>query len=406
MHVYAKRAAARYFHPMFSARKLPITVACRARSIGRIRLLLGIVFLVYFPAQHAMNILQQFTPTKRTLVTYAYSDAGNGGIIDTYNLNYFIIVALSGATPGTLDPLGKVDYNIVVNGNSCVPCNTTLPKVLKLERLRHRRPGWVTVLWRHNVGMDLAAYGHSIKWMRKNRPKEYAYFVFINSSSRGPFMPKWTPPQLHFTDVLTQSFAVRRTTKVVGSYLTCLPEALEPLPGPIIETTFFALDKESLQWILEGDIFKARNAKHESALFGEYTMLRIILSRGGQAESLSMRYALGIDWNDRRHHKCNGNRHASRRGLLEGNISANLLEHVFVKVTWCVRAAEAAVLSSWLVRLSKGEFGTEDQTDENGWAYGSSPEGTSLKQGQMRPDVPNDGCVHGVLKDLVVHNYE
>jgi len=379
-----------------SSRRQP-KIVLMVSAVGVVALLVSL-----FLPRSAKTLTSRGDVLERTFVTYAYSDSGNGGVIDTYNLNYFIIVALSGATPGTSDPLGRVDYNIVVNGDHCEPCENTLPKVLSLERLRHRRPGWVNVLWRENTGMDLGAYGASVDWVQKYRPNEYAYFIFINSSSRGPFMPKWTPSGFHFSDVLTQSFVEDQKIKIVGSYLTCLPENLEPLPGPIIETTFFAVDKESLLWIKNCDIFLPRSLKNESAILGEYSVLRCIFRHGGQAEALSMRYAHGIDWRDTRHHKCNGNRHSSRRGNLEGQISPNLLEHVFVKSTWCVRAAESSVLSSWLVRLTEGQFGTEDELDVTGYLYGVSAEGTSQKTGTLRPDVPQDTCWIGDTQSMKV----
>ena len=103
-------------------------------AVGVVALLVSL-----FLPRSAKTLTSRGDVLERTFVTYAYSDSGNGGVIDTYNLNYFIIVALSGVTPGTSDPLGRVDYNIVVSGDHCEPCENTLPKVLSLERLRHRR---------------------------------------------------------------------------------------------------------------------------------------------------------------------------------------------------------------------------------------------------------------------------
>ena len=98
-------------------------------------------------------------PMERTLVTYAYAEGlGNGGQIDLYNFRYFLKVALASNTPGTEDLDNRVDYNIVVSGSICTPCEETLPGIL----LKSSRSGWVTVLYKETYGMDFGGYNLSI----------------------------------------------------------------------------------------------------------------------------------------------------------------------------------------------------------------------------------------------------
>ena len=59
-------------------------------------------------------------------------------------------------------------------------------------------------------------------------------------------------------------------------------------------------------------------------------------------------------------------------------------------------------MSSWLVRLTEGQFGTEDELDVTGYLYGSSPQGTSRKTGTLRPDVPQDTCWIGDTQSMKV----
>ena len=141
-------------------------------------------------------------------------------------------------------------------------------------------------------------------------------------------MPKWTPDEFHFTDTLTGFFRANPKVKLAGSYISCLPE-MEPFPGPILESLFFAVDQESLEWLREDNIFNVREEKTDAVIFGEYGIMASVTRRGGFVEGLSMRYATGIDWRERVHHSCNDNRHSSRRAALEGGISPNPLEHVF-----------------------------------------------------------------------------
>ena len=343
----------------------------------------------------------------KVLVTYAYAEGlGNGGEIDRHNLHYFIRVGIAGLVPGTSDPNSKVDYIIVVSGWKCELCETSLKEVLIRPELKSKGKDWVTLLYRENRGMDFGAYNMSITWVNQHRPTIYKYFIFINSSLRGPFMPKWTPNTFHFTDALTQMMKDDSRIKIVGSYITCLSKAFEPFQRVVMESLFFCLDEDSLRWVIEDGVFNIRDKKTDIALLGEYGLMNSVIRRGWRAESLSMRYAKGLDWASSVHENCNDNRHSSRRGILDGEISPNLLEHIFVKTSWCVRAKESGVLSRWLLKLSQGEPGTSGEPDMAGWKYGVSEFGTSSKKGgTLRPDIPSDGCEHGDIRELIVNKY-
>jgi len=335
----------------------------------------------------------------RTVMVLSYAEAGtNGGRIDMANLEFFIRVAIRGTTPGTLDPTAKVDYIIVVNGEMCTPCDATLPRVLKLS---DRPEGWVTVIYRENLGMDFGGFRHAVDWLAKHRPNVYKFHIFINSSLRGPFMPKWTPASFHFTDTILQKFHSDPKVKLVSSVISCLPEA-EPVVGPISESYFFALDQESLQWALDAGVFGVHKEKFKTAVLSEMGLAKSILKRGGRIDSLLMRYRSGLDWNEKRHWRCNDNRHASRRGALENGISTHPLETLFVKISWCVRSAEVAQMTKWLVRLSAGESGTEGVFDAIGYDRGIHPSGTSSKSGTLVPDVKDNGCATGDISDLLI----
>ncbi len=333
----------------------------------------------------------------KVLVIYAYSEGlGDGGLLDEYNLRYFIRVALTDTMPGSEDPMGKVDYLFSVSGYQCSPCKDLLPRTIQRRRSATR----VDVIHHDNYGMDFGAYNVSLSWVSKQRPDEYKFFVFINSSLRGPFMPKWTPKGFHFTDVLTQYFQ-KDAVKLVGSYISCLPTS-EELPGPVMESLFFAVDNESLSWLVEDGIFARRMKKRDTAIFGEYSLTPSVFRRGGEVETLNIQYANGLNWQDRKHHHCNGNRHSSRRGSNEG-ISPQPLAHVFVKISWCVRAAEVTLLSKWLTNLASGKDGTEGKMDQRGYLLGISTNGTRGKDGSLPPDIPQyDGCAHGDLRALQV----
>jgi hypothetical protein len=333
----------------------------------------------------------------RVLVTLAYGEGlGNGGEMDMHNLNFFFKVVLPGRVPGTRDVNGRVDYIIVVNGIKCTPCDTTFVDLYDHSR---RTESW-TILQRQNAGMDFGAYKEAIDFVKKTKRK-YKHFIFLNSSLRGPFMPKWTPRNYHFVDALTQFMTLDKRVKLVSSYVSCLHDP-EPVPSPIAESLFFAVDQDSLEWLLQDRVLFSHSQKTDTIIQSEYHLMKSVITRGFRAENLVTRYKIGLDWADKKHHLCNDGRHSSRRGSLEGGISVSPYEAIFVKTSWCVRAAEVGVLSKWLLRLSDGQSGTEGWFDYQGWAHGASPEGTSSKNGTVRPDVPPDGCMHGDIKGLEV----
>lgn len=49
----------------------------------------------------------------------------------------------------------------------------------------------------------------------------YEYFIFLNSSVRGPFFPSYMPRAWQWTQAFTQGLT--KVTKIVGSSLVCLP---------------------------------------------------------------------------------------------------------------------------------------------------------------------------------------
>lgn len=340
------------------------------------------------------------SPQDRTLVTYAYAEGlGNGGMLDQHNFQYFIDVVSTGLVPGTIDIVGRVDYIFVVSGLKCTPCET-LAKSALARTFSEKHV--VKILFRDNLGMDFGAYSDAMEYMRGKKRRRYKYFIFINSSLRGPFMPKWTPPSFHFTDTLTDFMRRDQRVKLASSYVTCL-HAPEPKVGPIAESLFFAVDRQALHILEEDGIFGIWSNKSDVILQGEYALLEAVLKRGHRYENLVGRYKIGLDWTDSRYHLCNDCRHASRRGALQNGNTANIFEHVFVKTSWCVRAAETAIASKWLLHLASDLPGTEGHFDEVGWGRGISVSGTSGKKGTLPPDVPEDGCMYGDFKDLVVH---
>jgi hypothetical protein len=249
--------------------------------------------------------------------------------------------------------------------------------------------------------MDFAAYRHALDWVdhQGNRGR-YKYFVFINTSLRGPFMPKWTPAGFNFVDALLAPMENRHSVRAVSSSIVCLPSLDAGGPGPVFESFFFALESHGLDIAIAAKIFEIHHEKHDTILQSEYMLMRSIMDAGYTVESLLSRYSDEVDWSDQRNWKCNNNVHPTRRGSYDG-ISVHPFEVIFVKTTWCVRAAEVSRYTRWKLDLAAGLAGPAGALDEAGYRYASSLQGTRDRSGTLWPDIPHDTCSTGNSSELI-----
>jgi len=84
-------------------------------------------------------------------------------------------------------------------------------------------PG-ITLLKRSaNEGMDFAAHNSTMAYLAAASPSRlwaYSFYVFLNSSVKGPFTPKYYP--FHWATPYTSKLTDK--VKVVSSSIVCLPE--------------------------------------------------------------------------------------------------------------------------------------------------------------------------------------
>lgn len=81
----------------------------------------------------------------------------------------------------------------------------------------------ITMLKRiENEGMDFAAHNTSMTYAMQNKDfwGKYKYFIFLNSSVKGPFVPKYYP--FHWTQ--TYLSKMKGGVKAVSSSIVCLPD--------------------------------------------------------------------------------------------------------------------------------------------------------------------------------------
>lgn len=156
----------------------------------------------------------------RTLVTYAFHEYNQ-------NVRFFLRHGLA--------PNDKVDYTIVRNHvDWSGPVDASEPKELGSSLVK-----WIK---RGNTANDFGAYSESLK---QNDLDQYDYFVFVNSSVRGPFTQDgdtehWSTK---FTKKLNDSVAI------VGSTINYMDGI------PHVQSMIMALDQRGLQINMDAGVF-------------------------------------------------------------------------------------------------------------------------------------------------------
>jgi len=180
---------------------------------------------------------------ERTAVMYAYMEKDQH-YVET--LQFFLEIGVSKDDP--------VDYFFVIQGHTC---SVEFPDYENVKVFR-----------RDNVGFDFGAYAYVIDDAYPGgfeaMKKRYAYFVLINASVRGPFLPSYWPPPFaresekktiyHWTRIFTSLLDDK--VKLVGPSLVCLNE--DPV-SPVIEGYFAATDRVGFQLLYDSKVFTQKS---------------------------------------------------------------------------------------------------------------------------------------------------
>eukprot|EP00891_Asterochloris_glomerata_P004976 jgi/Astpho2/4976/fgenesh1_pg.00070_%23_29_t len=133
---------------------------------------------------------------------------------------------------------------------------------------------------------------------------QYQYFVWLNSSVRGPFLPAYLRGKMHWTAAFTSR--ITDSVKLVGSTINC-GRAYEMAPTPHVQTYVVATDQVGLKVLRDkGTVFKCHDDMAQLVMQSELGASRAILDAGYNLDCLLIRYQ-GLDWRDSRAAACNAN---------------------------------------------------------------------------------------------------
>lgn len=116
----------------------------------------------------------------------------------------------------------------------------------------------------------------------------YSYFIWLNSSVRGPFMPAYLRGRLHWTEPLLSKLGA--AVKLVGATINCgraydLPETVH------VQSYVTATDSEGLAVLrAAGGVFQCWSHIHDTIIASEIGASKAIMEAGFSIDSLMLRY--------------------------------------------------------------------------------------------------------------------
>ncbi len=155
-------------------------------------------FLVYKHIDSKRTLIKERHINKKTLVLYAFMDKFRK-FDHSLSLNYFIELGV-----GPDDP---ADYVFIIQGYKCSVSIPNYPNI----RI-YKRP---------NNCYDFGAYGDTINWLGgiEALKEKYHSFIFLNPTALGPILPKYWPPDLHWSKIFTSM--MKGNVHAVGVTLFC-----------------------------------------------------------------------------------------------------------------------------------------------------------------------------------------
>lgn len=223
----------------------------------------------------------------------------------------------------------RVEYRIVINRNPTDPI-LTLPDL----------PPNARYILHDNVCLDFG----TIEWMLTQGKVEitkYKYFVILNSSVRGPYVPRFARllrshvgahQAWHWTDAFTRTLT--NVNKLVGSTISCeqgfTSKGTRTAKGYHVQSQVYATDIDGLQFLLSGqDVFKCYGTYTDFVARSEIGMSKLIQEAGFTSQSLMTAY-IGYDWQLQQNWNCNNRANPNEAGFM--GVLMKPFEVMFVKV--------------------------------------------------------------------------
>ena len=152
-------------------------------------------------------------------------------------------------------------------------------------------PSYVKVIRRNNLGFDFGGWSEGL--LRDELYKKYDNFIFVNSSVSGSFIPDYCKEK--WTTILINGLNEDKEIKLYG--ITINTER-DPIFKSHIQSYLFCLDKETLIFLIDKEIFSLKNQAetYEDCIQNkEILMSRYIIENGYNIGCLC-NYYKGVDF--------------------------------------------------------------------------------------------------------------
>lgn len=159
----------------------------------------------------------------KKLIVYSYFEDDMSSV----NLNFFL------KNGYISDP--NYQFIIMINGEKCS---------VKIDEKTNLK-----IFKRQNQGFDFGGWSDSLK---KINYLEYGYFIFINSTAIGPFVPRYIPKNITWVDLFISK--LDKTYKLCGPTINYLKtNKISDIPH--LQSYAFSTDLEGLKLLMTSGIF-------------------------------------------------------------------------------------------------------------------------------------------------------
>lgn len=213
----------------------------------------------------------------------------------------------------------------------------------------------------------------TVAWVLENHvpdPRAFNYFIWLNSSVRGPFLPAYHPRDVHWSTAFTRKLT--GDVKLVGSTINCGGAYALSAQQPHVQSYAVAMDQVGLDVIKrKGSVLQCHKDMAEMVTLSEIGMSKAVLEAGYNLDCLMLRYQ-GVDWRDSRAQGCNAGRNPIQESFYDG-VNADPLEVLFVKVKNSMHAArwqhvlQAVKYDEWAQSKELASPARFEAIAKNGW---------------------------------------
>jgi hypothetical protein len=133
---------------------------------------------------------------------------------------------------------------------------------------------------------DWGAYGFFVRKFRRVL-RNFSYYIFVNSSVKGPFVPGYAKGSMHWTHPFTSK--LQKDVKLVGSTISC--EA----GHPHVQSYAVATDQAGLALLRNSSVFSCHGTRDDAIRNAELASSIAIINAGFNIDCLMLQHS-GIDW--------------------------------------------------------------------------------------------------------------